>query len=177
MNHTLHNGQVCASLLGGWRLVRCDRCSGRSNGARHVAVLELVVQVSKRHTSRRKHWMPCAVAFVKWHAKRSMLRGWMRHANRMNTILRQRDTHEYRQSVGVIDAEIIDSSLRRSEMAAIGSPQFATGPQKCVDSSADTHEKVFARSGRAQPRGERRCHDVQVVGYLTNTNSIHADTE
>ena len=30
---------------------------------------------------------PCAVAFVRWQAKRSMLRGWTRSAKRMNTHL------------------------------------------------------------------------------------------
>lgn len=54
------------------------------------------------------------------------MRGWTRNANRINT-------QEYRHKVGVILHEIILSSFFKSAMAASGKPQFATGPQKCVE--------------------------------------------
>lgn len=42
-------------------------------------------------------------------------------------------THEYRHSVGVMVVEISSGDFFRSDRAASGRPQLATGPQKCVD--------------------------------------------
>lgn len=80
----------------------------------------------RRRTSRRTICAPCAVAFVRWHTNSSMLRGCTRSAKRINTQL-------YRHSVGVIVGEISAGSFFKSDSAAIGSVQFATGPQKWVD--------------------------------------------
>lgn len=52
---------------------------------------------------------------------------------------------EYTTIVAVIVPDIISSSFLKSAKAANGNPQFATGPQKCVEKKYSLADGDFAQ--------------------------------
>ena len=79
----------------------------------------------KWYLMNRKPCVICAPSLTKWQAKRSIFLGWTLNANRMNIA-------EYKHKASVIFPLMYLGSLWISAIAAIGIPQLATGPQKCV---------------------------------------------
>lgn len=101
----------------------------------------------------RQPCVPCAEKLVIWHANNSILRGWTFQANRINTAEYNVNAINGMIEIIVTSWEMIESTtgnivkinlprvilpliisgfFRISANAAIGMPQFATGPQKCV---------------------------------------------